>query len=82
MLAAGTTTWDSLADESYIGRIANQGIIPWSVILGGSYDDAQVSNIPLPSDRSNEIIWHPVGHTRPLEDSGLQVSSWRIYKRI
>src|ERR1700722_379107 len=43
MLAAGTTTWDSLADSSYIGRIANLGVIPWSDILDGSYDDAQVS---------------------------------------
>lgn len=44
MLAAGTTTWDSLAAESYIGRIANLGLIPWSTVLDGSYDDAQVSS--------------------------------------
>ena len=42
MLDAGSTNWDSLADESYIGRIANIGIISWSTVLGGSYDDAQV----------------------------------------
>lgn len=42
MLAADTTTWDSLADESYIGRIANIGTMGWSVVLDGSYDDAQV----------------------------------------
>lgn len=50
MLAAGTTTWDSLADESYIGRIANQGLISWSTVLGGSYDDAQVSRVALHID--------------------------------
>jgi hypothetical protein len=47
MLGAGTTTWGSLADESYIGRIANIGIVPWSTVLGGSYDDAQVHFLVL-----------------------------------
>jgi hypothetical protein len=43
MLAAGTTTWRNLASESFIGRIANIRIAGlWSVVLGGSYDDAQV----------------------------------------
>lgn len=43
MLAAGTTTWHNLAAESFIGRIANIRIASlWSVVLGGSYDDAQV----------------------------------------
>ncbi|KIM78166.1 glycoside hydrolase family 76 protein [Piloderma croceum F 1598] len=42
MLAAGTMTWDSLADESFIGRFANVDISAvWSIVLGGSYDDAQ-----------------------------------------
>ncbi|KZP26488.1 glycoside hydrolase family 76 protein [Athelia psychrophila] len=41
MLAAGVTTWDSLAGESYIGRVANTGIPSWSTVLDGSYDDAQ-----------------------------------------
>lgn len=42
MLGAGTTTWDSLAALSYIGRIAETGILSWKTVLGGSYDDAQV----------------------------------------
>jgi hypothetical protein len=43
MLAGNTTKWDSLADESFIGRIANLGIVDlWPAILDGSYDDAQV----------------------------------------
>ena len=42
MLGASSTNWDSLADESYIGRIANAGNLSWSEILGGRYDDAQV----------------------------------------
>ncbi|KAF7973259.1 hypothetical protein HWV62_15685 [Athelia sp. TMB] len=41
MLGAGTTTWDSLAALSYIGRIAETGILSWKTVLGGSYDDAQ-----------------------------------------
>ena len=42
MLAAGTTTWGTLADLSFIGRMANLGV-PWVTILDGSYDDAQAS---------------------------------------
>jgi len=42
MLSAGTTTWRSLAAESFIGRIANIQIASiWPIVLGGSYDDAQ-----------------------------------------
>jgi hypothetical protein len=50
MLATGTTTWRALAAESFIGRIANIGIKDlWSVVLGGSYDDAQVCSCASPS---------------------------------
>jgi len=42
MLVGSTTTWGSLADESFIGRTANFGIVDlWPAFLGGSYDDAQ-----------------------------------------
>jgi len=43
MLAAGTTSWDSLARWSYIGRAATLtlGLTPWDLFFGGSYDDAQ-----------------------------------------
>lgn len=73
MLAAGTTTWDSLADESYIGRMANLGLIPWSTILGGSYDDAQV-RVSLCDVLTPNNFWFlfSVGHSCVMENVGLQ----------
>lgn len=40
MLGAGMTTWDDLADTSYVGRNANDNA-DWSSVLNGAYDDAQ-----------------------------------------
>jgi hypothetical protein len=40
MLGAGITTWDSLADNSYIGSSANNNA-NWPDVYNGAYDDAQ-----------------------------------------
>jgi hypothetical protein len=42
MLGAGTTEFDSVAGDSYIGTLAQLGsIFDWNWVLGGSNDDAQ-----------------------------------------
>jgi len=43
MLATGTDEFKSVADQSYIGRAALNANTNWNSVLGGSNDDAGVS---------------------------------------
>lgn len=71
MLLDGTTTWDSVADESYLGRIVNTGIPSWSKALDESWDDAQVRDLAM---MRLLTITDPlkVGYLGSLEDRRLQ----------
>lgn len=44
MLGADINTWSSVADDSYIGRLASLELSSgeWEILLDGSNDDAQV----------------------------------------
>ena len=42
MLATGSNTYETIADNSYIGRAALNPLTNWNLFFGGSYDDAQV----------------------------------------
>jgi len=44
MLATGTDDFSTVADNSYIGRIARSGT-NWASVLGGSNDDALVGTV-------------------------------------
>lgn len=74
MLLSGTNTWNSIADESYLGRIVNTGIPTWSKALDGSWDDAQVWRLAVVMlltipDKPCSLI---VGYLGFVEDRRLQ----------
>ena len=61
MLLAGMKTWNSVADESYLGRIVNTGIPTWSQALDGSWDDAQVWRLAIATLRTiTDILWSSI----------------------
>lgn len=43
MLADNSDAFSTVADDSYLGILAQVSSTPWNTVLGGSYDDAQVS---------------------------------------
>ena len=42
MLVTNTSTYGTIADNSYIGRAALNPLTDWDLFFEGSYDDAQV----------------------------------------
>ena len=68
MLAANSSTYSTIADNSYIGRAALNPFTDWEDFFQGSYDDAQVlasSGHPTECDDERRS---QVGYTRVMED--------------
>jgi hypothetical protein len=74
MLATGTDQFAAVADQSFIGKSAqDSSTAHWNSILGGSNDDAGVclfQNLHLNCQTQRS----PVDRSSALEDRGLQES--------
>lgn len=68
MLATGTDTYESIADNSYIGRAALNPLTNWNTFFGGSYDDAQVFATSRNLTEWDDERRSPVGYARVMED--------------
>ncbi|KAI9572201.1 glycoside hydrolase family 76 protein [Boletus coccyginus] len=75
MLATGSNTYRTIAENSYIGRAALNPSTNWTLFLGGSYDDAQWVILAL---------WKIVDYkaSRGLDTKSYMSSSLAIYDMV